>query len=829
MFRIRLFATSGVALIGAAATALGFPAAARAETAADAPAATAATTSLGDVVVTARRVNENLQRVPVAVTVVSPKVLEGVGVFQPQDLANLTPGLQVTATTSDRNNVVFAIRGQSYSYGNLFPAVITYFNEVPITQLGHGQFFDLQNVQILRGPQGVLFGRVTDGGNVMVYARKPSNQVDGFVETKFGNYGLLDFTGALNVPIIPDRLMVRGAMEISRRSGFTTNYFNGQKLDDVAYESYRLGVVFKPLDNLENDTTVAYERTHENGTAVELEYINTPVVTGSVAGLAAGFGSFYGINSRGDVVPAAPGLTPFTAANYIASLQSQINRQHAIGPRAVYDDSPLFDRRENLYIVNATTLDLHVVTLKNIFGYTKVTDFEAQNFAGGNGALILPCHSGCQYGSQSFPFNSQEQFSEELRIAGKSFGDRLNWSAGFYTDYQHPAVAFENYTINIAILQRNGVQITKSWSVAGFANAEYDLNDLLSGLKINAGIRYTADRVHSDTATYLAPIPSPGIPGSTSVPHGVCVSYASAVGASTCADYRANFNALTGTAGASYQFAPTQMAYAKVSRGYRPGGVNGTAPPSIDPNYLPEFDLSVEIGLKSDFNFDGVKLRTNLALFHDNYTKIQQLIVLPGSVPVSIVRNVDDAIIQGVEFEGTLVPFRGMTLGLDYAYTDARYKHLATDGPQNPQNPCDITLKNIAGFCSANMFGFTPKHQLGLTADYDLPFDSSIGVISVGATFHYQSESALTTTSVLNPHAIEPAYGILDLRATWRQIYGHPIDLSFFMTNVTNKLYRTGTDDLEAASSVGSQASIYAPPRMFGFGLKYRFGASAGS
>ena len=110
-----------------------------------------------------------------------------------------------------------------------------------------------------------------------------------------------------------------------------------------------------------------------------------------------------------------------------------------------------------------------------------------------------------------------------------------------------------------------------------------------------------------------------------------------------------------------------------------------------------------------------------------------------------------------------------------------------------------------------------------------LPLDPSIGEVSVGGRFYYQSKQAFNSTSALNPNAVEKGYGLLDLNALWRNPMGAPVDLSFFITNVTNKLYRIGSNDLSQNSSLGTRAEIYGPPRMFGFGLKYRFGASAGS
>src|SRR5262249_4568491 len=154
------------------------------------------------------------------------------------------PGLTVTVNgaAASRDVVTYNIRGQSYVSFTLFPAVITYFNEVPVNQVLAGMFFDLDQVQVLRGPQGVLFGRVTDGGNVMLGPKLPQNRFDASVGVKVGNYNLRTFDGMVNMPIVADHVLARAAVEIGRRDGYTKNLFNDVDLDDVAYESYRLGL-----------------------------------------------------------------------------------------------------------------------------------------------------------------------------------------------------------------------------------------------------------------------------------------------------------------------------------------------------------------------------------------------------------------------------------------------------------------------------------------------------------------------------------------------------------------------------------------------------------
>ena len=856
----------GALLVTTAASALMAAGAAQAQTArAGGP---PQSNAIEEVVVTARRSEERLQGVPVAVSVVSPANIERKGSFEPQDLASLSTGLSVAATIGDRSNVTYSIRGQNKSFGTIFPAVITYFNEVPIANLAGGNFFDLDNVQVLRGPQGVLFGRVTDGGNVMLTPKHPTNRFEGYVTAKVGNYNLHSVEGAVNLPVVDDKVLVRAAFDIERRDGFTKNDFNGQDLDDVHSDAFRVGITLRPVDGFENYTVVNYQHIDNHGTATVLAGINPAALNATTGGVLALFGlpafgipTAYGLNAFGNVVPMQPGLTPLTPASYLASLQSQLAAQQARGARHVFLTTPSFDEQKSLYVVNTTSVDLTPdIQFKNIVGYTKFTDWEASNFTGDNSYLVATCHSACAQiaGSCSgIPFGSQEQLSEEMRLAGKSFDHKLTWSLGAYFDHQKPGEAFQNDTVNVGVLHRTGVQYTDTWSKAVFGYGEYDLSDFLRGLKFNAGYRYTEDKVKSSTVTYIAPIASPlaqsvmqtilGLNPQTApiagliasqtanfaIPFGQCLtvqsfnifSLSNPNRSFACQNFEAKFVAHTWQVGASYELPGGQLVYAKASRGYRPGGVNGSAPANVSPQYTPEFDTSVEAGIKADWHVADMPVRTNLAIFHDDYTNIQKQTVLPGPVPLQIVRNTAQATIRGIEFEGTIRPTRGLTLGVNYAYTDASFKRVNTLG--TPTDPCNPTGTAVAGFCTSNWLSFTPRNQVNITVDYRLPLDASVGEVSVGALYHYQSRIALTDTSELNPAAIEPAYGTLDLNASWTNVYGRPFDLSFFMTNVTDKLYRTGTDDLTQRSSLGVRANIYAPPRMFGFAIKYRFGSAS--
>ncbi|MEP6867629.1 MAG: TonB-dependent receptor [Novosphingobium sp.] len=810
-----------------------------------------------DIIVTARRTAEKLQDVPVAVTLVSQASIDAKGVFDPIDLADMTPGLSIAPSVVDRNNLVYTIRGQSFVFGSVFPAVITYLDEVPNQYLTQGAFFDLENVQILRGPQGVNFGRVTDGGNVMLSSKKPTNEFGGYVGVKLGDYSLRTVNGAINIPIVKDKVLFRAAFETTRRNGFTTNLANGRKLDDAHYDAFRGSLTLRPVDTVENTTVVSYVKTDTNGTGVILDGINVPAFASTAANIFTGLGFVtpgYGIDPRGNVVPfvANTGLLPFTQANYIASHVAQLAAQNARSNREVDLDDPLFSRRKHLYISNKTTIDLSdSIQLTNIIGFNHEIVDDASDYTPANGGYIKTCHSACGGGV----YQDVKHLSEELRLSGTSFDDRLTWSLGGYLDRQKPGGAKTNNRFFGGILHQTTLNERETRSRALYGSLEYDVT---SNFSLNGGLRFTHDTIDQRSGNFSTFLESPaartalanfltgfvgftpaqaaGVVNSTFTELPVsCDQTPYAVGGvfsgfapvgQTCTQYNKSFKTWTFTAGATYKTDAGQLFYAKYSKGYRPGGVNETPPPGLTPEFEPETDFSAEVGFKADWNIGGAFLRTNVTGFWDSYKDIQKLVVTPASnnSVTSVIRNVDDARIRGIEAEATLVPTEGLTFSGTFAYIDAHYKGT---GPGVDLSACNPNATAVLGFCPANMFGQTPKFSYSLNADFVLPFPPEYGAIHVGGAMAGRSRMAVTDTSVMNPLSVVRALTTFDLNVNWRNVMEQPVDVGFFVTNLTNEEYLIGSNDLSQASSAGTRGFMYAAPRMWGFSMKYHFGGDA--
>ena len=782
-------------------------------------AASAGTTTLGEVVVTARRKNEVLQRVPEAISAVRPADIESHGVFALTTVAQVAPGIHIDADIGDRTDLALTIRGQGQTYGTEYPSVLTYFNEVPLSRLTTGQFFDLQNIQVLRGPQGTLFGKVTDGGALLIVPNKPTDDLRASLEGKFGNYGLKDFQGMVNVPIVEDKVLFRAGFDIDRRNGFTydrglsaadvagaaglpfqpSDPNAGRWLDNVDYNSFRFSLVVRPNDKVENYSVLSYYTADENGTGDPVDIVNPTVLTKTMSGL----------------------LGPALAADYTALAEQEVAENQAAGPRSAALSNYTESKRLNIIFTNTTTVRLtDNLTLKNIFGWVRNREVQPNDFDGTFLPLIdtdLP----------KFPLWNTHQFSEELQLQGRSFDRTLTWQAGLYGDLKEPAGPQEDLVNELFILERTQSLDNVDRSQAGYAQGTYDFSQWIKGLSVTGGLRYTIQENYSkDNEALLIPafgVTSPSSPGActvTTTPTGPLAP-------NTDCEFALHDeeHALTYNVSLDYQLSPDKLIYVASRKGFKGGGFNASYSALSQAGYKPEYIQDVELGFKGDWQLpEDVKLRTNLALYRAHETDIQRLVTYSGASgsPDSYITNAAAAIVQGVEFEGVLVPIPGLNLTARWAYTDASYNKT------NVAASCNLAATSPL-FCPLNKLQNTPQNQVTLDVHYTLPLDRHYGTVTVGGNWVYQTAVALTDNSWPSTQVgdfdavIQGAYALLNFDATWTNFMSKPIDISLFVTNATNEVYRLGSDDL--TYDFGDASAIYGEPRMFGGSIKYRFGA----
>lgn len=649
----------------------------QAATAASAPAGVAELDVV--TIVSARRRLERLQDVPVAVTVLPQNTFDKGGAFNPADLAKLAPSVSISSSENDRDKLIFSIRGQGQSLETLFPGVIPYFSEVPLSKLSSGFFFDLESVQILRGPQGTLFGRNTDGGAVLITPKAPSNEREGYVTAILGNYNLHQSQGAFNLPIVSDQVQVRLAYDVARRNGFTRDLTNGVDLDNVHYNSFRGTIKLKPIDGLVNTTVLAVNNSDTNGGGTKVTFVD-PAVLGMTLGFL--------------------GLPPATIAQNLAAITSEVANKN---PRETSQSAKGIAQRRTDFVSNITSYQLSDdLLVKNVFGYVKQRELVGGD-SDGSSLQLADLVS-------TRPTYNVRQITEELQLQGNSLSDRLKWIAGLYFDDSRPAgTAVQGDVIQALIFHSVKSADVFARSKAVFGQASYDLDSYVKGLTLTAGARKTWDRT-SERATETTngqcqpglPIPSCTIdlgPKSSSAP--------------------------TWTLSADYHLNNNTLLYVASRRGYKSGGFNVLFPTPDQASYGPEYLTDVEIGAKTAFKIAGMDAQLNGDVYRGKLKDVQRLTTSVANNQVfTVVANLPAAVVQGVELEGAIFPIKGLRLGVHYSYTDAKY------------------TKVPDGFPIDRKFGYTPKHQGSLSASYRTAL-GSVGILSLGGDVYRQSSVEL--------------------------------------------------------------------------------------
>lgn len=716
----------------------------------------------GDIIVTARRQEEKLQRVPISITVIDDRALNSGGISSMKDVQYLSPSLSVS-TNNTRNTDNYSLRGIGTTFGS-DPAVVAYFAEVPLPGGGGGagNLFDLANVQVLNGPQGTLFGRNTTGGAVLFQPKRPTDRFEGSASVGYGNHNNFEQEGIVNVPLIPGVLAIRAGINHRQRDGFTKDVNTGRDFDNINYLAARFSMLFTPSDSVENYTIVSYLNRKEHGGSAQLHLINP---------------GFYG-----------------------NALDGFVAQQKLLGPRRVAYNAAQMDKQKIFMVNNKTTIDLSEnLTLKNIISYST---FRTDVRTDVDGSMI----KGIQYYPTGLPGGLQNngtpafnQFTEELQLSGKTLNEMLDWTVGLYYQRNTPKKNLTSQETAIfgipTMLFAQGDKLT---SKAAYAQATLDFGAFspsLTGLKLTGGIRRTHDK-REDYATRYYDIP------------GQPCAYLPASNPNCRYDFPVrSFKATTYTIGLNYQVSEATMLYATARRGFKSGGFNLASPPSDTLSaFGPEKVDDIEIGAKTRTTLGTVPVNASVALFRDKFKDIQRVLLFmnSGGIATYIV-NASRATIKGLEAQLDVTPTPGLRLGAKYSYLKSKYGEF-----NDPSAGVSFTGMPLP---------YTPKHKLTLTAGYshDLGDD---GKIDLGATYAYQS--SYRNLDAYDPDIVIKGYGLLSLNAGWSNIMGSNFDLNLFATNVTNKLYRIGGGNYY--NSLGFTTSVYGEPRMVGAKVTYRFG-----
>jgi iron complex outermembrane receptor protein len=608
--------TALAALLGA--TALGGPALGQVASTGDGQAVADKGVHIEEVVVTARRREESLQKVPMAVTALTTEVLKAQNITRLENLGTAVPSLIISPSIGRSNTPTFAIRGQrAESYTTVADSSVGIYvaEAVQARIFGLAQsLFDIESIQVLKGPQGTLFGRNSTGGAILIQPNRPrlGDDVNGYVQVRYGNYDRFDVQGAVTLPL-SSTLAARLSFNHTERDGYVKNVTLNEKLYGENSNSFRGVLLFEPSPQLSNTFYADYFKSDTSASSGILTAVN----------------------------PASPIQGK---ADVVGALARQLR---TLSFYETEGDVRSFARGSNVGFTNVTVYELSdAVTLKNIANYRRIKSTDNGNGDATAFALLTTTD------------DTQEvkQYTEELQLQARLLDNRLNLIGGGYYFREH---GFRHITLEVLGAPANprlGTATNTSTSV--FAQGDYKLTDSLT---FTAGGRYTWDK-REYAMDYRSGVTK------------ACIFCGAA-----SKDFHAGTYTATLAWQAdphTLLYATTRRGYRAGGFGPSPSSAAELQP--FDPETVTDY----EVGLKSDLTVAGGAVRTNIAAYHSDYQAIQRtIVILVGGQPVASVFNAASANVDGVEGEVQYVPTRRLELSGSAVYTKPKYVDFQYRGP----------------------------------------------------------------------------------------------------------------------------------------------------
>jgi len=733
-------------------------------------AATAApdTGGIADIVVTARRRAENVQSVPIAVTAYNSATLEALGARTVGDVADVTPNLSRTSGPTGGNDAFFFIRGIGQLDSNPAndPGVGVYMDGVYLGRLQGASLdaFDLARVEVLRGPQGTLFGRNTIGGAISLTSLDPADTFGVRARATFGERNRYDGFVSVDAPL-SDTLGVRLSVGTRNQDGWGRNVYTGNTFGDVHNITARLKAVWKPTDKLK--VTVAADGLHGRG--------------GTAQTVLVAFNPSAGA--------AIPGTTP-VGVPFPRDLLADTSPNKFLNFNSV---APKYNT-DNWGVSTTVDYDMGPVATKLILAYRK-TKQDANNDFDGTGYRLY---------DNLFATDS-DQYSAELQFLGKLFDGRIDYVAGVYA-YEE-GIGHNNGiclgtnlgapfgpggpTRNAGGCIRNNQRFKLGIdNIAGFGQANINITGKLAA---TLGARYTYEHKKQSFDFFLDN--SGGVFSFFGIPPLGYIPTLSPnnpnVGVPTT--YKKSFGEFTPKLGLQWKPENNLLFYGSYSQGFKSGGFNGRPNANqfggfnpIQP-YNPEDLYAYELGFKSDL-LDR-HLRVNGALFYSIYKGIQLLVLDPASGFFNNI-NAGRNEIKGFELETTLKPVREANLYLNVGYTHTHYTDL---------NPLTLIPKSAR-------LPVTPELTLGAGADYRFDL-GRYGSLTPRVDYNYRSSVFYGAAN--GQYEFQRGYGLLNARVTWAD-KSDRYTVAVYGENVTDQFYYSNAQDVTSALGIAF-AQVGAP------------------
>ena len=817
-----------------------------------------------EVIVTATRRAESIQDVPIAVTAILPEDLEKQGVVNIQNLASVAPSFASSNAQIASGSVVLRIRGVGTTSNNIgFESAVGIFVDGAYQSrpgVALGEFVDVERVEVLRGPQGTLFGRNTSAGALNITNVRPDlNEAGGFINATYGNFNHKNLQGAVNIPLAEGQVAARLTGAWRKRDGYV-DVINaaGTKIGESnSVDQYYLRgqIGFEGEENWKGRIIVD----HSNSDSVccsALEVLRSPVEAGGVFGLV-------GLGARGGM--AAPNVA--TSATDFDGAQAAVDDRIATSSQVPNPSSKQTGITAEVEYALSDSVD--AIYIGSYREYEATEQYDSA-FSGLDLFNVGPEDGGLPPGATEI-----NTMTHELRFQGDAMDDRLSWLVGgYYADEQiSQGVNFglgSDYSSfvdalliagtggaypNAAILGLGGslpvasggqdpatartqnlyTQDSKSWSI--FTHNIFDITDQLD---LTIGLRYsdeskdgsfsqpvanydscTSQLANFNPATGAFPPAPAALTGNLVVlgcfpflaPADHPFAFATPLPLPRTFDDTFKDDELIYTGKLGYEFTPDISTYASFTHGYKSGGFNLDSTAAIggaDPRFASEEVDAYELGMKSKF-MDG-RMTLNVAAFLEKFTNFQVLEFTGARFETF---NVPKANTKGVEIESVFRPTDNITLNGGLTLLDASYPDdcAGSDTRINVTSLCGNTLTNAPK--TVGIIGATYDGELG--GGYTFFLNGSLRYEGDRRT---STQAVVLSTQAPNPFDIQEANTKINLRAGIGND-AHGWGLEAWATNVTNEVTRGVTFNTTLRS--GSRSAFIQDPRFYGVTARKTF------
>jgi iron complex outermembrane receptor protein len=687
----------------------------------------------GDIVVTAQRREERLQQVPLSVSALSAASLEERGVANLRNITNFVPNVELSVSnrpTAGGSAYAAWIRGVGsgdYSFPT-DPGIGLYLDNIYMARTLGGllTLSDIERVEVLRGPQGTLYGRNTIGGAVNIVTRAPSlTKFSGELVGRVGTRGRIDGTASISAPLIEDVLGIKLSAGSFNQGGVGRRLITGERMNNENRLVFRAGLLFQPTSDFSVDIRADYSRQRNRGSLAQIaEFYNTPAAIARYNTYAA------------PVRAAELGLPAGTIYD---------GRWVAPDGYSTYSNSPVLDNYDTGGASGVVKWDIaDDVSLKSITGWRQI---DTRIRVDGDNSPFLVSST-----DETF---TDQQFSQELQFNASFWDDRMKFVAGLF--YFHETGKSQKFSQNYhGVYQVTGVASDARDTIT---NQDYDAKSYAAFWQLDAELVRSltltlGGRINRDEKTFAMEVLLPER-------NAVSVPFSSR---------STSWDSFTPKVGLNWKPTEDLMFYASYSKGFKSGGFGLPTATSPATAYEPETLTTTEVGVKSQW-LDR-HITANLALWKSDWKDIQFNIIIPvGTGQVNVTQNGGSAHLKGFEAEFNARTDFGLSANLGIGYTESHFYNLAAGA-------------GAVGITLASPLPHIPRWTVAPGLQYEN--ESSLGRISMRADLHYRSDQFLT---IGDPTSFEKGYALLSARVSFQPAALEGWEFGVEGNNLTDKRY----------------------------------------